>query len=306
MTAEVFLEGAAEIATLTNTFSVDGTPTDPTTITLTVTSGTTKTATTYTYALGEITKTGTGVFTRDVACSEAGTWSYVWTGTSTASDIQAGTWQVFPTALGHLYATVDALKSRLGITSSDTADDSELHRACFAASRWVEQCCQRTFYRSASGTARTFATDDSYCLTLGPFNDLVSVSALATDSAGDGTYETTWASSDYQLWPFNTSGPETRPYTKIRAVGGYTFPVAYSVQTRFDRVQVTGVWGWPSVPYAVAEAALMKASELFKMKDAPFGIAGLDDYGVVRIRDNAPAKGLLMPYRHPSAAVLVA
>lgn len=303
MAAEVFFEGAAEIATLTNTFSVDGTPTDPTTVTLTVTTPA-QVSTTYTYSLGEITRTGTGVFEKDVPSSENGTWSYVWTGTSTASDIQAGTWDVLPTTLGHLYATVEALKSRLGITASDTVDDFELHGACFAASRWVEQCCQRTFYRTATGTARTLATADPYCLRLPEFNDLVSVSALATDGTGDGTFETAWTAADYQLWPANPAGPETRPYTQIRAVGSYTFPTLYSATTRQDRVQVTGVWGWPSVPAAVQQAAAIKAAELFKLKDAPFGVAGLDEYGVVRIRDNMPAKSLLMPYmRHP---VLVA
>lgn len=296
MSSTVFYESASELATLTNTFSVAGVPTDPTAITLVVTDPA-GAATTYTFALGEITRTGTGDYEKDIACPTAGTWTYLWVGTGSATDAQAGTWEVLPTDVGKLYATVEALKSRLGNITT-TTNDTECHGACFAASRWVEQHCQRVFYRSAAATVRTFTPTDLYCVQMPGFNDLVSVSALATDSAGDGTFETVWAAADFQLWPSNTAGPEMQPYTEIRAIGSQTFPVYYGYShTRRDRVQVTGVYGWPAVPRAVREATLIKAEELFKLKEAPFGVAGGDDFGLIRIRENRPALMLLDPYR---------
>lgn len=303
MSSTVFFESVSELATVRNVFAVNGVPTDPTTISLTITDPT-GAATTYTFAAAQITRNGTGDYQKDIASSINGTWTYEWTGTGAASDVQAGTWEVFPTTLGKLYATVDALKSRLGNITT-TTNDTELHGACFAASRWVEQYCQRVFCRSASATVRTFEPTDLYCVKMPEFNDIVSVSTLATDAAGDGTFETTWAASDYQLWPSNTVGPETQPYTEIRAVGAQTFPAMYRyTRARLDRVQVTGVYGWPQVPRAVREATLIKAEELFKLKEAPFGVAGGDDFGLIRIRENQPAQSLLGPYRR--YALLVA
>jgi hypothetical protein len=295
--ATVFFSSANELATLTNTFKVSGTATDPTTVSLIVTDPT-GAATTYTYALSEITKSGTGVYTKDVACSTAGDWSYEWVGTGTASDATAGTWTVFETSLGHLYCTVDALKSRLGIPLTDTVDDYELYSACFTASRWIDEYCERVFYRSATGTARTFEPHNFYWLKLPEYHDLVSVSAFATDSSGDGTYETAWTSTDYQLYPLNPSAaPEQRPYTKVKAVGSRLFPLLYPALARTDLVQITGVWGWPSVPWGIKEAAKVLAAELFKLKDAPFGVAGFGDLGLIRIRENPKVAALAGRYQ---------
>lgn len=193
------------------------------------------------------------------------------------------------------YVSVEELKSRLTITTQN--HELQASQACTAASRAIEQHCNRFFYQTDS-EARTFAACDPYKLKLGAFNDLVSVSSLETDAAGDGTFETTWASSDYQLLPHNPgSAPETRPYTKIRAVGSRTFPVPLSVAARHDRVQITGVWGWPAIPAAVTQAARILAGELFVMKDAPFGVADFGEQGLIRVRENPRLMSLLSPYR---------
>lgn len=291
--ATVSFESSSELAKLTNTFKVDSVATDPTTVSLIITTPA-QVSTTYTWAASEITKTSTGVFTKNITCNEDGTWTYEWVGTGAASDDTAGTWEVFPTQLGKLYATVEALKSRFGDTV--TTDDFEYHQACYAASRAVEQICQRVFYRTTS-EARTFVADNLYCLKLPDFNDLVSVSAITTDDGGDGTFETTWSSTDYQLLPHNPSAaPERRPYTEIKAVGSQTFPKPSGSLTRDDRVKVTGVWGWPAVPFAVKEAALILAADFFKLKDAPFGVAGFGEFDM-------RVMSLLGPYR--KYAVLV-
>lgn len=175
MGATVFYQAASELATLTNTFSVNGVATDPTTVTLTITDPD-GAAVTYTYSLGEITKSATGVYTKDIPCPTAGDWQYVWTGTGTASDVAAGTWTVLETTLGRLYASVEAVKSRLNITNDNS--DFELHAACFSASRWLEQHCGHLFWRTASSEVRTFAPDGYYRLTLPVFNSLVSITKI--------------------------------------------------------------------------------------------------------------------------------
>lgn len=287
--AEVFYEGGAEFAILSNTFEVLNVPTDPTEVTLVVTDPL-GAATTYTYSLAEITKTGTGAYTKSIPCTADSTWQYVWTGTGTASDVAAGTWTVFGTELQRRYCSLEELKSRAGMTG--TADDFEVALAIESASRWIDGYCDRRFWRGTD--TRTYESRSPHLVDV---DDLVSVTTLKTDAGGDGTFETTWTAADYQLRPVNpNAAPEPLPYTSIRAVGSLTFPVVYGYAQRCDLVQVVGVFGWPSVPLAVKQAALILSADLFKLKGAPFGVANFGDFAV-RIRDNPRVTALLAPYR---------
>jgi len=293
MSATVFWNATNELATVGNTFSVSGTPTDPTAVTLVVTTPS-GTATTYTYSLGEITRTGTGVYTKDVSTVDTvrGVWTAVWAGTSAASDVEVVTWTTHDTALNKLYCTPAELKSRVGIT--DSLDDDQIIAACEAVSRWIDGWCDTRFYRATA--TRTFEPTSLYCL---PVPDLVSITTLKTDVAGDGTFETTWSASDYQLLPLNPGdAPETRPYNEIKAVGTQTFPVPYwSPNSRSDRVEIVGVWGWPAVPDAVKHAAAVMSSDYLKLGGMSWGVQSYGDYGAVRARPNPVALGLLAPYR---------
>jgi len=290
--AEVFFTNASELATLTNTFEVSDVATDPTTVSLVITdpSGT---ATTYTYALAEITKDSTGVYHKDIPCSTAGTWQYVWIGTGTATDVVAGTWSVVSTTLLNLYCTPEMLKSRAGIT--DNHDDFEILGACRAVSRWIdEQYCERFFYRLTA--TKTFNAVDWYCLKV---PDLVSVTTLKTDEDGDGVFETTWtADVDYQLLPVNAATElEPKPYDEIKAIGSKLFPVVYGRGVRTNRVQIAGVWGWPAVPAPVTEAAKILSGDYLKLGGMAFGVAGYGEYGAVRARMSNPAMEMLNAYR---------
>lgn len=293
MSATVFYEHGSELATLTNEFKVDGTLTDPTTVTLTVTTPA-GVATPYTWAGGTVTRTSTGIFTKDIACSEAGTWLYLWVGTGVASDAVAGTWTVHPTALNKLYCTPAELKARVGI--DDTLDDDQILVACEAVSRWIDGYCERRFYRATE--TRTYTPSGSYGLDV---DDLVSVTTLKTDADGDGVYETTWATSDYQLLPVNPgAAPETRPYTAIKAIGSLTFPAAWSGYGRGNSIELVGVFGWPAVPDPVKTAAAILVADFLKLGSMTFGVQGYGDYGAIRARMSGPATQLLDRYRkHP-------
>jgi hypothetical protein len=297
MGATVFYTGTTELATLTNTFAVAGTATDPTAVTLVVTDPA-GTPTTYQYSLAEITKSGTGVYTKDIPCTAAGLWTYVWVGTGTASDVQPGAWFVNTPEFVDLYCTPEMLKSRTGI--SDNYDDAEIIGACRSVARWIDRkFCQRHFYRREA--TLTFAASRSGCIDL---PDLVSVTALKTDADGDGVFETTWPSSDYLLLPENApSEAEPEPYDSIRPLVG-TFPVACTGRT--NRVQIEGVWGWPSVPEPVIEAAKILSGDYLKLGGMAFGVAGYGEYGAVRARMSNPALEMLDSYVHPSAKILVA
>lgn len=291
MSASVFFSSASELATVRNTFSVGSTPTNPTTVTLTITSPTNVVTT------PSPTSLGSGVYTADITCDEDGRWQYKWVGTGAAVDTVIGTWEVQETDLGKLYCPIEALKSRLNIQHDNS--DFELHAACFAASRWVEQHTDRVFWRSLS-QSRTFVPDCGTVL-LPAFCDLVSASAVKTDTAGDGTFATTLSASDYRLLPYNPSAaPETLPYDEVRLISGW-YPIG--TVGRPDTVQITGIWGWPRVPAAIRSAAAILAADTYKLKDAPFGVAGEGEF-LMQAGENRRALKLLEPYKR--TAVLVA
>lgn len=296
MGATVFYEGSAELATLTNTFSVAGTPTDPTTITLVVTDPLGVPAT---HSGGDFTHTpGTGTYSIDIPCTEAGLWTFVWIGTGAASDVVPGSWFVNVASDADLYCTPTMLKSRAGIT--DNYDDDQIVGACRAVARWIDRkFCQRHFFRYAA--TKTFAAKSSTCLAL---PDLVSVTAMKTDADGDGVFETTWDVSDYQLLPENAAVEfEPEPYDEILALAR-SFPFACA--GRRNRVQVEGVWGWPAVPEPVIEAAKILSGDYLKLGSMAFGVAGYGEYGAVRARMSNPALEMLDSYVHPSAKILAA
>jgi hypothetical protein len=283
----VFYDGSNELATLTNTFRVGGVLTNPTTVALVVTD---PTGDATTYNTGDLTNSSTGVWTKDIPCTEVGTWSYKWTGTGAASDVDAGTWKVSAAPASDLYCTPAELKSRTGI--SDSYDDAEILNACRAVSRWIDEHCDRVFARR---TATVLLEPCGYYAAETP--DLVSVTTLKTDDDADGVYETTWATTDYELQPVNAAAMlESRPYTSIAAVGSRLFPVTYGSGRR-ARAQLVGVLGWPALPAAAAEAAAILAGDYLALGGMKFGVAGYGEYGAVRARISSPALAMLAPYR---------
>lgn len=196
-------------------------------------------------------------------------------------------------ALGDPYATVDELKTRIDI--ADTNDDTRLTEALTAASREIETWCDRQFNKATTATARVFPPLTGCTALVDDFHTTTGL-VIASDTGDDGTYATTWTAADYELEPVNgmVSGQSGWPYYRIRAVGSNTFP---RCTRRRNTVQVIAQWGWAAVPGPAKEACLVIAAELFKLGDAPFGVAGFGEFGPVRVRMNSRAQSLLAPYR---------
>lgn len=303
MASTVFYDNIAEIATLTIIFSVSGTPTDPSTVSCVVTDPA-GLATVHTYAgapPNDITKQATGGYQLLVQCNPSetgvdGLWSYAWIGTGAASDVQPGTWRVTPLTLNTWYVGPEELKDRLDI--DDSSDDSIIVDVCNATSRWIDEFCGRHFFRMTD--TRTYQPFDIWLLDI---DDIVSVTSLKIDLDGDGVYETAWTQgTDYMLrvgdGQFSQKRyGEPRPYTQVQVLqgGGTWFPFTWPF-THLDRVQITGMYGWPQVPAAVHQAALLVAADWFKLKDAPWGVAGVGDLGVIRTSPNPWIADQLRPY----------
>jgi Phage gp6-like head-tail connector protein len=313
MSATVFFQtiDGDDVATLQMQFDESGSPADPTAVTCVVTPpGPVAGAVVHTYegaTPADIIRVSEGLYQLNIPSTVAGMWGYVWIGTGSASDAQAGTWTVGPSyTLNQFYTSVEEVKSRLKIT--DTNDDDILHGAVQAAARAIEGYCGRFFYQITE--TRTYRPWTLYEL---PIDDLVSITQLAVDYDGDGIFESVWTNGvDYELQigfdEFNAMATgEQQPYTFVRVInaagGGRFFPFVWPF-SRLDRIQIMGTWGWPEVPFGIAEATRQVASEFYKLKDSPFGMVGTSEFGVVRVpKQNPYITKLLTPYVHPRRKV---
>lgn len=210
-------------------------------------------------------------------------------------------------ALGDTYATLTQLKAYLGV--SDTVDDGRLTDALASASRSVDKVCGRQFNDAGVTSARVYYPDSWQQTTVDDFSTAVGLVVLV-DMDDDGTYETTWATGDFVNEPLNgiVDGEPGWPFWRIKAVGVSVFfpsttgPWFSTAQYNWrpyplrPSVQVTARWGWAAVPTPIYQATLQVAAELFKLKDAPFGVAGFDHWGPVRVRNNPVTMGLIAPY----------
>jgi hypothetical protein len=187
------------------------------------------------------------------------------------------------------YASLQEVKNSLRIT--DNIDDSLLETAIESASRMIDGYTARTFSNAGTAT-RNFAATDAINLII---DDAISVSVVSsTDEVGD-TY-VVWEANDYQLEPLNSrSDGLYMPYTGIRAVNTYTWPVV----DQQALCRITGVWGWPSVPTAIKQATIIQSSRLYKRLDSPLGVAGFGDMGAIRVGRylDPDVEQLAMPFK---------
>lgn len=181
-------------------------------------------------------------------------------------------------AITNGYCTLSDVKAALRIATDDTTDDSLLELAVESASREIDHYCARFFYNG--GTATYVYAPQRYNLTY--TQDMPGTAiTVAISTSADGVFDTTLtAGTDYQLEPLNgRSAGVAVPYTTIRAIGNYWFPIDDGIAT----VQVTGLVGWTAVPTSVKQATVITASRIFKRLDSPLGVAGFGDMGVMRV-----------------------
>ena len=195
-------------------------------------------------------------------------------------------------ALTNPYCSLSELKAALRIT--DSVDDTLLELSIDSASRQIDGYTERRFY-SATAT-RIYAPQTS---TICEIDDLVSITSLKTSSDGDGAFDITWGATDYQLEPLNNlNGGLYTPYTRIRAIGDYLFPEFPNYGLNGEAtVQVTGVFGFQTVPHDIKQACIILSMRQFKRYDSPLGVAGFGDIGAMRVtRVDPDVQALLEPY----------
>jgi hypothetical protein len=143
-----------------------------------------------------------------------------------------------------------------------------------------------------------FTAGDSYVCEI---DDIAGTAiTLKTSTLADTNFDVTWSPSDWQLEPVNgILDGLTVPYTRIRAVGDYLFPTLNANFGSEALVQLTAVYGWPSVPEPITQAVIIQASRIFKRYDSPLGVAGFGDLGAIRVTRalDPDVAQLVEPYR---------
>ena len=186
-------------------------------------------------------------------------------------------------AITNGYATLTQIKAYMSI--SDNTDNDLLEDLVESASRSIDRMANRRFYLDANASARLYRAYSDifvYVDDIGTTSNL----AVALDINGNGTYtKTLTLNQDYILDPL-TASSLGRPFTQLTMVSNTeTWPIFPGLTQNGLRpgVQVTARWGWPSVPDDINMACLILTADLYKRKDAPGGILGLGDLGVVRM-----------------------
>lgn len=203
-------------------------------------------------------------------------------------------------ALGDPYATVTDLKNYLKLPLADTTRDANLLNAVNSATGDIEKHCHRQFNLDTTVTQRVFQPDNWLDLRTDDFGTLTGL-IVDLDYSGTGNFSQTLSATDYEVYPLNgvVDGTPGWPYNRLLATGGAGFPVL--TFRRRGTVRVTAKYGWPSVPAPIKQACLIIAAQKFRLADAPWGVAGMTEFGTaVRIREIPLVKETLVPYiRYP-------
>ena len=186
-------------------------------------------------------------------------------------------------AITNGYATLTQIKGYMSI--SDNTDNDLLEDLIESASRSIDRMANRRFYLDATASARLYRAYSDIFVYVDDIGTTSSL-AVALDINGNGTYtKTLTLNQDYILDPL-TASSLGRPFTQLTMVSNTeTWPIFPGLTQNGLRpgVQVTARWGWPSVPDDINMACLILTADLYKRKDAPGGILGLGDLGVVRM-----------------------
>jgi hypothetical protein len=181
------------------------------------------------------------------------------------------------------YATLTQIKNYMSI--SDDTDNDLLEDLIESASRSIDRIANRRFYLDSSASARLYRAYSDIFVFVDDIGTTASL-AVAVDENGNGTYtKSLTLNTDFILDPL-TASSLGRPFTQLTMVSNTEmWPIFPGLTQNGLRpgVQVTARWGWPSIPDDINMACLILTADLYKRKDAPGGILGLGDLGVVRM-----------------------
>lgn len=210
------------------------------------------------------------------------------------------------------YATLAQVRAEIApYQASDTTDDPLIELSVEAASRQIDQVLGYRLWQDADVVAREFYADGSCCDLyeqpwMTPKAGISTLTGLIvkTDTEYDGTFATTLTiNTDFTVWPPNAGDETETCFTQLLALDA-SFPASFpSPSNGLPGVQITARFGWSAVPDWATKACIVQATQLFKAKDTPFGVASFGDVGGgLRVREalNPIAAALVKPHARVS------
>jgi len=167
------------------------------------------------------------------------------------------------------YLTVSEAKAFLRI--GDAVDDTELAVAITAASRAIDEHCNRQFGLLAAAEAWSYVArpDLERGRWVVDIDDLMTVTGLVVE------VPTVGVTTAFTKEPVNAAA-KGRPWTRlVFDIDAAVTPVS----TNNYAVNVTGRFGWTTVPVSVDQACQLQVSRFISRRDSPYGIAGSIDQG---------------------------
>lgn len=204
------------------------------------------------------------------------------------------------------YCTPAEVLARMGRT--DTTDTDTLQNvtdAIDAATGAVDEDTHRRFDTTGVDAALTLPRPRGLVPRL-DIPDLVSLTSIKLDDNDDGAFETTLVAADYELdrWhvgPYiDVTGERADwPYEYVTLLSRY-----WPTGRRRNVIEITGVWGWPTVPAAINQACSILATRLMqRMTAAPFGVQSFGGEASQSIRStDSDYLALIDPYRRKGIA----
>jgi len=166
------------------------------------------------------------------------------------------------------YATTAAVKTRLGIPSADTTDDSVIGSICDQVNQYIESYTGRVLapIGTATYTFDGFDAIDNRVLVLP--RGVLTVSLLETATYTGGSFATV-PSTDYFLRPTAQEKDPAFPYTEIvmtnvPSANNYS-PLFYN---GYGTVRITGTWGFAAIPDDVQEISQVMAVRAWSARQA--------------------------------------
>lgn len=192
------------------------------------------------------------------------------------------------------YVTLTDFKAYLEASRTGVSNDQRLQAALDAAHAAIDDHLGRAMVVATGSTTRLYAPDDDLLLNI---NDATAVTVVAESGV-------TLAATAYQLEPLNgrnIAGTVT-PYNMIRRLGGCWYAGPTFGQAT---ISVTATFGWAAIPAPVVESCKILAKDIALTRELRGDVAGFDDFGAVRIRQNAQLAGMLQPYRRTAQSAFV-
>jgi len=179
--------------------------------------------------------------------------------------------------------TVDAVKEMIQLPSDNVDLDAILPGMISQASKAIMHYCKREFAPVTASATRRFRVD-GYRVDLSPY-DLQSATAVTLHP--ETSTPVVLTSSQYMLKPIN---PERGVYTSIQFSGFLVIISQTLIQFDFALLDITGTWGFASIPDDVVRAANITIASWIT-RSAPgasggYGIPAMSTMGATTYRND--------------------